>query len=70
MKVGAVPWGEVYLDGTKLPGQAPHTWEVPAGPHQVEVVFPATEDEPEIRRRFTVDVPQGGEETVSADFSR
>ena len=70
LKVGAVPWGEVYLDGTKLPGQAPHTWEVPAGPHQVEVVFPATEDEPEIRRRFTVDVPQGGEETVSADFSR
>ncbi|HUQ04572.1 MAG TPA: serine/threonine-protein kinase [Kofleriaceae bacterium] len=70
LKVGAVPWGEVYVDGKKLPGQAPKTWDVPAGPHTIEIVFPATEDEPEIRKRFDVVVPAGGEETVSADFSR
>jgi hypothetical protein len=70
LKVGAVPWGEVYVDGKKLPGQAPRTWDVPAGPHEIEIVFPATEDEPEIRKRFDVVVPAGGEQTVSADFSR
>jgi hypothetical protein len=70
LKVGAVPWGEVYLDGKKLPGQAPKTWDVPAGPHTIEIVFPATEDEPEIRKRFDIVVPEGGEESVSADFSR
>lgn len=70
LKVGAVPWGEVYVDGKKLPGQAPRTWEIPAGPHRIEIVFPATEDEPEIRKRFDVVVPEDGEEIVSADFSR
>ncbi|MCL4224881.1 MAG: protein kinase [Myxococcales bacterium] len=68
LKVGAVPWGEVYLDGRRLPGTAPRTWEVPAGPHQVDVVLPATEDEPEIRRRFDVVVPAGGEAAVTAEL--
>jgi serine/threonine protein kinase len=70
LNVGAVPWAEVYLDGKKLPGQAPRTYDVPAGKHTVELVFPATEDEPEIRRRFDVQIDVGGEESVSADFSR
>ena len=70
LTVGAVPWGEVYLDGRRLPGQAPRSWDVPAGRHQVDVVFPATEDEPEVRRRFEIVVPADGEQSVSADFSR
>ncbi|HWN67145.1 MAG TPA: protein kinase, partial [Haliangium sp.] len=39
LKVGANPWGEVYLDGVRL-GRTPHAWQVPAGAHVVEVVFP------------------------------
>lgn len=39
LKVGANPWGEVYLDGKKL-GRAPNKWDVPAGKHTVRVTFP------------------------------
>ncbi|WP_428264303.1 protein kinase domain-containing protein [Haliangium sp.] len=60
LKVGANPWGEVYLDGERL-GRAPNAWPVPAGAHRVEVVFPVGEPPP--RRRFEIRVGAG--ETVS-----
>ena len=67
LKVGADPWGEVFLDGRRL-GRAPNAWQVPAGRHQVEVVFPS--DEGEVRRRFDVDVPAGGQAApLFADFT-
>jgi hypothetical protein len=68
LKVGANPWGEVYLDGRRL-GRAPNAWEVPAGKHTIEVVFPS--DEGEVRRRFDVDVPVGGtnDPPIFADFT-
>jgi hypothetical protein len=51
LKVGANPWGEVYLDGSKL-GRAPGAWSVPAGRHLVEVRFPVAGKEQ--TRRFPV----------------
>jgi tRNA A-37 threonylcarbamoyl transferase component Bud32 len=67
LKVGANPWGEVYLDGVKL-GRTPHAWQVPAGAHVVEVVFPVADPPP--RRRFRVDIAAGETESLGVvDFS-
>ena len=66
LRVGANPWGEVFLDGKRL-GRAPNEWTVAAGRHQVEVVFPG--DDTELRRRFDVDVPAGGTDSVMANFT-
>jgi len=66
LRVGANPWGEVFLDGKRL-GRAPNEWTVTAGRHQVEVVFPG--DDTELRRRFDVDVPAGGTDSVMANFT-
>ena len=66
LKVGANPWAEVYLDGVKL-GRTPHAWQVPAGKHVVEVVFPVGEAP---RRRFSVDIAAGETESLGVvDFS-
>ncbi len=65
LKVGADPWGEVFVDGHRL-GRAPNAWPVAAGKHIVEVVFPS--DDGELRRRFPIDVATGGEAQVFADF--
>ncbi len=40
LKVGAIPWGEIYIDG-KLVGRTPRELSVTAGHHTVVVVFPA-----------------------------
>ncbi len=67
LKVGANPWGEVYLDGHKL-GRAPNAWPIAAGAHVVEVVFPVGDPPP--RRRFAVDVASGETESLGVvDFS-
>jgi tRNA A-37 threonylcarbamoyl transferase component Bud32 len=67
LKVGANPWAEVYLDGVKL-GRTPHAWQVPAGAHVVEVVFPVGEPPP--RRRFSVDIAPGETRSLGVvDFS-
>jgi hypothetical protein len=65
LKVGADPWGEVYVDGRRL-GRAPGVWPVAAGRHVVEVVFPS--EQGELRRRFPVDVAASAEARVFADF--
>jgi hypothetical protein len=39
LRVGVKPWAVVFLDGREL-GQAPKSWQVPAGRHRVEVRFP------------------------------
>ncbi|MBK9032748.1 MAG: PEGA domain-containing protein [Myxococcales bacterium] len=65
LRVGADPWGEVFLDGRRL-GRAPNQWDVPAGAHVVEVVFPG--EAGEVRRRFEIDVPAGERASVFADF--
>ena len=66
IKVGAAPWGEVYIDGKKQAKTAPSSFRVPAGPHEVVVVFPG--EGGEVRKSFRVDVADGETEQVFADF--
>ncbi|HTJ43355.1 MAG TPA: serine/threonine-protein kinase [Kofleriaceae bacterium] len=69
LKVGASPWGEVYLDGQKL-GNAPHEWDVPAGHHTVVVRFPAPNPgDPPQEKTFDVDLAAGANPPLQADFT-
>jgi serine/threonine protein kinase len=38
LKVGANPWGEVFVDGKKV-GQAPGVFKIEAGPHAIEIRY-------------------------------
>ena len=66
IKVGASPWGEVSVDGQRL-GRTPGSWELPAGAHDVEIVFPGA-DVPQ-RKVFPVTVKPGEEITLFAEFA-
>jgi hypothetical protein len=67
LKVGANPWGDVYLDGTKL-GRAPGEWSVPAGRHRVEVKFPVPGREQS--EQFRVDLRAGDSRNLGVvDFT-
>jgi hypothetical protein len=66
LKVGATPWGEIYIDG-KLVGRTPRELSVPAGHHTVEIVFPA--ETPPRKQTFAVDLATGETKPLQADFS-
>jgi hypothetical protein len=63
LRVSAVPWGDVYLDG-KLLGRAPDNWTVTAGKHVVLVKGPDDQ-----KKRFVVTVDNGEVEPVDVDFN-
>jgi hypothetical protein len=65
LKVGASPWGEIYIDG-KLVGRTPRELSVTAGHHTVEVVFPA--ETPPRKQTFAVDLANGETKSVQAEF--
>lgn len=67
IKVGANPWGEVYLDG-KLAGRTPLTLTVPAGRHEIEVAFPV--GDPPRRETYRLDLDPGETRSVLADFTQ
>ncbi len=67
LNIGADPWGEIVIDGTKR-GRTPKTLEVSAGPHTIEVVF-AGEDPPRTRS-FSVDLADGATKDIVADFTK
>ncbi len=67
LKIGANPWGHVYLDGKQI-GRTPFQGDVPAGRHSVRVRFPVQGHQQE--KRFHIDVQPG--QTVDlgvVDFS-
>ncbi len=66
LKIGADPWGEIYIDG-KLMGRTPRELVVPAGRHTVEIVFPA--ETPPRKQTFAVDLTPGEIKPLQADFS-
>ncbi|HEY5946310.1 MAG TPA: serine/threonine-protein kinase [Kofleriaceae bacterium] len=66
LKVGANPWGEIYVDG-KLVGRTPRELSVTAGHHTVEIVFPA--ETPPRKQTFAVDLESGETKPLQADFT-
>jgi len=67
LNIGADPWGEIVIDGTKR-GRTPKTLEVSAGPHTIEIVF-AGEDPPRTKS-FSVDLADGATKDLVADFTK
>ena len=66
LRIGAIPWGEIYIDG-KLVGRTPREVTVPAGRHTVEIVFPA--ETPPRKQTFAVDLAAGETKPLQADFT-
>jgi eukaryotic-like serine/threonine-protein kinase len=65
LRLGASPWGEVYVDGKHV-GRAPHDFVVSAGHHEVKIVFPA--ESPPLEKTFSIDVSAGETQSFMADF--
>jgi hypothetical protein len=66
LKIGADPWGEIYIDGARR-GRTPiEELTVPAGHHVVEIVFSGVE--PPLRKRFEIDLTAGETKPLQADF--
>ena len=66
LKIGADPWGEIYIDGTAR-GRTPAELEVGAGRHVVEVVYRG--EDPPRKKTFTVELSPGETRPVQADFT-
>ncbi|HEX5059856.1 MAG TPA: serine/threonine-protein kinase [Kofleriaceae bacterium] len=66
LEVGAIPWGEIYVDG-KHAGRTPKKVSVSAGHHTVEIVFPA--ESPPRKQTFAVDLASGETKPLQADFT-
>jgi serine/threonine protein kinase len=66
LKVGASPWAEVSVDGRRL-GRTPGAWDLPAGGHQVELVFPGS-GEPQ-RKSYPVTIKPGEDLSLFAEFA-
>ncbi|MEJ7600317.1 MAG: protein kinase [Kofleriaceae bacterium] len=66
LKIGADPWGEIYVDGTAR-GRTPAELEVSAGRHVVEIVYRG--EDPPRKKTFTVDLTTGETRPVQADFT-
>ncbi len=69
IEIGADPWGDVIVDGTKR-GRVPPgmTLSLPAGKHAVEVIYGG--EDPPRTKSFTIDLKSGARETPFADFSK
>ncbi|HEY5934885.1 MAG TPA: protein kinase [Kofleriaceae bacterium] len=66
LKIGADPWGEIYIDGTAR-GRTPAVLEVPAGKHVVEIVYRG--EDPPKKKSFTVDLAADETKPLQADFT-
>jgi hypothetical protein len=67
LKIGAIPWGEVVIDGVAK-GRTPFETTLSAGKHTIEVIYKG-EDPPRTHKQ-TIDLANGETETVVADFSK
>ncbi|MEZ4367056.1 MAG: PEGA domain-containing protein [Kofleriaceae bacterium] len=66
MKVGAAPWAQIRIDGVAR-GQTPHTFELAAGAHEIELTLPTAS--PPRAQTFRITVAADEERAVFADFS-
>ena len=70
IEIGADPWGDVIVDGTKR-GRVPPgmTLTLPAGKHTVEVIYGG--EDPPRTKSFSIDLKPGGRDaTPFADFTK
>jgi serine/threonine protein kinase len=69
VEIGADPWGDVIIDGTKR-GRVPPgmTLSLPTGKHTVEVIYGG--EDPPRTKTFSIDLKSGGREAPFADFSK
>jgi len=67
LSVGANPWGEVFVDGKKMPAHAPFDFHITPGHHEVKVVFPL--ETPPIEKTCSIDVKDGETARCDADFT-
>ena len=65
LRLGASPWGEVYIDGKHV-GRAPHDFPVSAGHHEIKIEFPA--ESPMPVKAYSVDISAGETQSLMADF--
>lgn len=66
LRVGAVPWGEVYIDGVAV-GRTPLQRQVAAGEHQIEIRFPV--GSPPRSETYRVQLVAGETKRLLADFA-
>ena len=66
LKIGADPWGEIYIDGTAR-GRTPAVLEVPAGKHVVEIVYRG--EDPPKKKSYSVDLSADETRPLQADFT-
>ncbi len=66
LRVGAVPWGEVYIDGVAV-GRTPLERRVAAGEHQIEIRFPV--GSPPRSETYRVQLVAGETKRLLADFA-
>ena len=68
LNLGANPWAKVYIDGRPQKGQAPMTIQVPAGHHDIKLVFDA--ETPPLEKSYSIDIKTGETQSYQADFTR
>jgi serine/threonine-protein kinase len=67
LKLGASPWAKIFIDGKQQRGQTPATLEVPAGHHDVRLVFDA--ESPPLEKTYSIDIKVGETQSYQAEFT-
>ena len=68
LNLGANPWAKVFIDGRPQKGQTPMTIQVPAGHHDIRLVFDA--ETPPSEKSYSIDIKSGETQAYQADFTR
>ncbi len=67
LTLGANPWAKVFIDGKEQKKHAPNMFEVPAGHHEIRLVFDG--ESPAVEKSYAVDAKAGDTPSFQADFS-
>jgi serine/threonine protein kinase len=67
LKLGADPWAKVYIDGKLQKAQAPATYQVSTGHHEVKLVYDV--ESPAREKAYSVDIKVGETQSYQADFT-
>jgi hypothetical protein len=67
LKLGADPWAKVYIDGKLQKAQAPATYQVSTGHHDVKLVYDV--ESPAREKAYSIDIKTGETQSFQADFT-